>query len=180
MNQLNESMVKKIQEVKDYQDITQVLYRNVRSIDRLDLNLMKSTYWEDAIQDHQDPINPIDYSGNAWDFCDFAVKALSEIERTHHRLSNIIIDINGDKAFAEAYIYAYHYYKTSEGNKEGILLGRYQNQLEKRNGIWKISYRLTIFDTNQTNNASDTWNADFRNMGKRYPDDKSYKLKKII
>jgi len=171
---------KAIQVVKDYQDISQLLYKNVRSIDRLDANLMKSTYWSDAIQDHQDPINPIDYSGNAWEFCDYAISELAKVERTHHRLSNIIIDINGDKAFVEAYVWAYHYFKTPQGNKEGILLGRYQNRLEKRNGEWKIAYRLTIFDANQTFDATDIWLDDFRNMGKRIPDDKSYKIQQSI
>jgi len=171
---------KTIQEVKDYQDITQLLYKNVRSIDRLDTDLMKSTYWPDAIQDHQDPINPIDYSGNAWEFCDYAVSELAKIERTHHRLSNIIIDMNGDKAYAEAYVWAYHYFKTPQGNKEGILLGRYQNRLEKRDGEWKIAYRLTIFDANQTFDATDVWADDFRNMGKRFPEDKSYKIQESI
>jgi len=176
-----ESMdAKTIQEVKDHQDITQLLYRNVRSIDRLDADLMKSTYWPDAIQDHQDPINPIDYSGNAWEFCDYAVSELAKIERTHHRLSNIMIDINGDKAYAEAYVWAYHYFKTPQGNKEGILLGRYQNQLEKRDGEWKIVYRLTIFDANQTVDATDTWGDQFRNMGKRFPEDQSYGIQESI
>jgi len=168
-----------LQEVKDHQDITQLLYRNVRSIDRLDLELMKSTYWSDAIQDHQDPINPIDYSGNAWEFCEFAVKALADVERTHHRLSNILIEIDGDKAYAEAYVYAYHYYKTLEGNKEGTLMGRYQNRLEKRNGEWKIAYRLTIFDANFTVDATDIWSKDFRNLGQRFPNDKSYEIKSL-
>jgi len=169
-----------IQELKDNQDITQLLYRNVKSIDRLDLELMKSTYWEDAIQDHQDPINPIDYSGNAWEFCDYAVSELAKIECTHHRLSNITIDINGDKAYAEAYVWAYHYVKTPEGNKEGILLGRYQNKLEKRNGEWRIAYRLTVFDANQMFDATDVWSDDFRNMGARLHDDKSYEIRNSI
>ena len=175
----NNNQKKMLQEIKDNQEITQLLYRNVRSIDRLDLELMKSTYWPDAIQDHQDPINPIDYSGNAWEFCEFAVNALAGVERTHHRLSNILIEINGDKAYAEAYVYAYHYYKTPEGNKEGTLLGRYQNRLEKRNGEWKIAYRLTIFDANFTVDATDIWSKDFRNLGQRFPDDKSYEIKKF-
>jgi len=171
---------KLLQQVKDQQDITQLLYRNVRSIDRLDAELMKSTYWPDAVQDHQDPINPIDYSGNAWEFCDYAVSELAKVERTHHRLSNISIELNGDKAYAEAYVWAYHYFKTPDGNKEGILLGRYQNKLEKRNGEWKISYRLTIFDANQSLDATDTWGSDFRNMGKRFPDDQSYEIQKSV
>ncbi|MGB0975968.1 MAG: nuclear transport factor 2 family protein [Prolixibacteraceae bacterium] len=169
---------KMLQEVKDQLDITQLLYRNVRSIDRLDLDLMKSTYWPDAIQDHQDPINPIDYSGNAWEFCEYAVSELAKIERTHHRLSNIIVEVDGDKAYAEAYVWAYHYVVTPDGNKEGILLGRYQNQLERRDGEWKISYRLTIFDSNQTLDASDVWDDDFRNLGKRFPEDQSYEVRK--
>jgi hypothetical protein len=171
---------KLLQELKDHQDITQLLYRNVKSIDRLDADLMKSTYWPDAIQDHQDPINPIDYSGNAWEFCDYAISELAKVERTHHRLSNITIDVNGDKAYAEAYVWAYHYFKTPDGNKEGILLGRYQNRLEKRDGEWKIAYRLTIFDANQTMDATDTWGDQFRNMGKRFPEDQSYEIQKSI
>lgn len=168
---------KLLQEVKDHQEITHLLYRNVRSIDRLDVDLMKSTYWPDAIQD---PINPIDYSGNAWEFCYYAVSELAKIERTHHRLSNITIDINGDKAYAEAYVWAYHYFKTPDGNKEGILLGGYQNRMEKRDGEWKIAYRLTIFDANQTMDATDTWGDQFRNMGKRFPEDQSYVIQKSI
>jgi quinol monooxygenase YgiN len=160
----------------DRQKITQVLYRNVRSIDRLDTDLMKSTYWPDAIQDHQDPIYPIDYSGNAWEFCDFAISELAKIDRTNHRLSNVMIELNGDRAYAEAYVRAYHIAGKEGEKKEGILLGRYQNIMERRNGEWKILYRLTIFDANRSFDATEVWIDNFRNLGDRYPRDISYKV----
>ncbi len=42
----------------DKQEITEVMYRFARALDRMDGELMKACYWEDAIEEDQDPIFP--------------------------------------------------------------------------------------------------------------------------
>lgn len=40
----------KLQQVWDRQKIEQLMYRHVSSLDRMDAELMKSTYWAEAIE----------------------------------------------------------------------------------------------------------------------------------
>lgn len=40
------NMQNKLQIMLDKQDITEVIYRHARSLDRMDAELMKSTYWK--------------------------------------------------------------------------------------------------------------------------------------
>ncbi len=167
-----------LKQVWDRQEITQLMYRHARSLDRMDANLMKSTYWPDAIEEHQDPIFPDQffYNGNAWAFVPIAMEGFKSIKFTHHRISNVLIELDGDKATAESYVYAYHVHVEDGVDKEGILGGRHHFRLEKRDGEWRIKHRSTVFDWNQNQEASAIWSKNFADKyrNKRNHNDDSY------
>ncbi|WP_061009023.1 nuclear transport factor 2 family protein [Vibrio sp. CUB2] len=169
----------KLQQLLDKQDITEVIFRHARSLDRMDAELMKSTYWEDAIEDHQDPIFPdlFFYNDNAHAFVEPAMKGFEAIKVTQHRISNVLIEVDGDTATAESYVWAYHVHEEDGVDKEGILGGRHLYRFERRDGVWKMVHRFTVFDWNQNQNASAVWSPDFENkyVGKRDEADESYK-----
>ncbi len=100
----------KMLELLDKQEITEVINKHARSLDRMDGELMKSTYWEDAIEEHQDPIYPdlFHYNDNAHKFVPMAMEGFKALKTTQHRISNILVEVNGDKATAESYVWAYH------------------------------------------------------------------------
>jgi len=170
---------KKLQEVWDRQEIEQLMYRHARSLDRMDADLMKSTYWPEGIEEHMDPIYPdlFHWNDNAWKFVPDAMKGFTKVKITQHRISNILIELDGDKATAETYVWAYHVHEENGVDKEGILGGRHLFNLEKRNGEWRIMKRFTIFDWNQNQDASAKWSDNFSDIyrPKRNKTDESYK-----
>lgn len=155
---------KKLQQVWDRQEIEQLMYRHARSLDRMDADLMKSTYWPEGIEEHQDPIYPEHFfwNDNAWKFVPEAMKGFQNLKITQHRISNVIIELDGDKATAETYVWAYHVHTDENGvDHEGILGGRHHFKLEKRNDEWRIMHRSTIFDWNQNRKATAVWSDKF-------------------
>ena len=167
-----------LQQVWDRQEITQLMYRHARSLDRMDAELMTSTYWPDAVEEHQDPIYPdlFHYNDNAHTFVPLAMAGFKALKVTQHRVSNVLIELNGDKANAETYVWAYHVHEENGVEKEGILGGRHHFRLEKRHGEWRIKHRSTLFDWNQNQAASAVWSENFADEyhGKRDRSDDSY------
>ena len=130
------TLEQQLQVLLDKQEITELIYKLGRALDRMDGDLMQSIYWEDAIDDHQDPIYPVfKYNANAHAFVPIAMKGFETLKLTQHRFSNQLIEVNGDKAKAESYVWAYHVHEEEGVDKEGILFGRCLFELEKRNGI---------------------------------------------
>jgi 3-phenylpropionate/cinnamic acid dioxygenase small subunit len=153
----------KLQQVWDCQEIEQLMYRHARSLDRMDAELMKSCYWPEGIEEHQDPIYPelFQWNDNAWKFVPVAMKGFSNLKVTQHRISNVLIQLDGAKAVAETYVWAYHVHEENGVDKEGILGGRHHFRLEKRNDEWRILHRSTVFDWNQNRNATAIWSDKF-------------------
>lgn len=161
----------KLQELLDKQEITEVMYKFARALDRVDGDLMKSTYWEDAIEEHQDPIFPEQFfwNGNAHEFVPIAMKGFESLKATQHRISNMLIELDGDRASAECYVWAYHLHEEDGVDMEGTLGGRHLFNFERRNGEWKILHRSTIFDFNQSHEATAVWGEAYgdKYQGKR-------------
>lgn len=176
----------KVLELWDKQAISEVIIKFARALDRMDGDLMKSTYWPDAIEEHQDPIYPdlFHWNDNAHTFVPIAMKGFEALETSQHRISNILIELDGDTAKAEAYVYAYHVAKDEKGvDHEGILGGRHLFNFVKKGDTWKIQHRNTIFDWNRNNKASAVWSEKFEDKyrGQRDKSDASYDyLKKIV
>ncbi len=167
-----------VQLLWDKQAISDIVNKFGRALDRMDGELMKSTYWPDAIEEHQDPIYPelFFYKGNAWEFVPLAMKGFEALKVTQHRYSNLLIEVDGDSATAECYVWAYHVHEEEGGDKEGILGGRHSFRFEKRDGEWRIKHRLTVFDWNQNQDATAAWSDNFLDKyhGKRDRSDESY------
>lgn len=121
-------------------DIKDILNRYARAADRCDVDLMKACYHPDAIDDHGF------FSGNAWDFCDFVVRELRELELSVHSLSNSIIEFDGDRAFVETHYAVIHRIKSFLGFTDFYHHGRYLDVFEIRAGNWKIARRLICQD----------------------------------
>lgn len=154
---------KKIEQFIDRHEIEQLMYRHARSLDRMDAELMKSTYWPEAIEELEDNITgTFQWEDKAWDFVPLAMKGFENFKVTQHRVSNILTELDGDKANTETYIMAYHVYTDENGvDQEYILGARSLYKLEKRNGEWKIMNRSTILDWNINQPATANWSDKF-------------------
>lgn len=120
-------------------EITAVLHRYCRGIDRMDPDLIRSAYHEDAIDDHGDA-----FRGGVEDYIDWVLPVLRErFTSTMHTLTNITIEIEGDTAYAESYLIAYHV--TSGTGSLRVFGARYVDRLERRPEVgWRIFHRVLV------------------------------------
>lgn len=122
-------------------EIRAVLQRYCRGLDRLDEELAKSAYHEDA-HDDRGVIR-----GNAHDFVKQIVPVLRDAYTgTLHTLHGTTIEIDGDTAGVETYCTAYHYRESDGVKRVEQYAGRYVDRFERREGAWKIARRLVLID----------------------------------
>ncbi len=94
---MDTALEKKLREMLDRDEIWQVMQRYGRGLDRMDRELVRSCYFEDAIEDHGH------FVGNAEDFFEWADQASLLFEWCHHGLLNHSCELNGDDAYCETY-----------------------------------------------------------------------------
>ena len=141
----------RLQELIDKQDIYELLVRYMRGLDRLDKDLLLSVYHDDATDDRGF------FNGSAKDFVDVAISLLSEHKSNHHMIGQADIQVEGDVAFGEIYFQAYHRIVQNGLEKDFLVVGRYVDRYEKRNGVWKIAFRSELNDFDRTDPATDDW-----------------------
>lgn len=138
---------KALQRLCYQQQITDVLHRYCRGIDRMDQSLVRSCYHPDATDEHGS------FSGGVEDYLRWCWKLLQRYDRTMHYLTNTLIDIEGDYAQAESYGVAIH-----EGDprypERNLTVGfRFIDVFQLRNDHWKISKRVATTEWTQINSA---------------------------
>jgi ketosteroid isomerase-like protein len=134
--------MQRLERVADQQEITDVIYRYCRGIDRRDYELVRSCYHPDAIDDHGD------FRGGIDDFIAFIDAGLPRFERTMHFIGNLLVEPKGDEARVESYIVAYHHLSASRTKPErDYTVGlRYVDDFERRDGEWRIAARVCTFE----------------------------------
>ena len=167
-------------------DIYAVLTRHSRSLDRCDLDLMRSVYWPDGTDSHGA------FDGNAADFAEFIIREIQEwFEVTMHGLMNVHMEIAGDRAATETYLFAYHKVRANKADDifgsrymqayggKGLdpehhsfyFGGRYLDQFERRDGEWRILPRKVVMDWNDNHPSNEILDegmfATLRPLGER-------------
>ena len=152
-----------LQQLLDKQACAEVMMTYCRAIDHRDEALLRSVFHSDSYHRHgfqgpsSDPSRAT-RSDKPGDFVAFALGVLATHTHTHHQLGNIFIDIEADAttAFTEAYFTAYHRMRAKGDPKAAVnaydtqmdfwVGGRYMDRMEKRDGAWKIAYRVGMTD----------------------------------
>lgn len=152
-----------LQQLLDKQACAEVMMTYCRAIDHLDEPLLRSVFHPDSYHRHgfegpsSDP-SRVSHLGKPGDFVAFALGVLSAHTHTHHQLGNVFIEIDGDgqTAYTEAYFTAYHRMRAKGDPKAAAnaydtemdfwVGGRYLDRMEKRDGVWKIVYRVGLTD----------------------------------
>ncbi|MFT7460440.1 MAG: 3-phenylpropionate/cinnamic acid dioxygenase small subunit [Planctomycetota bacterium] len=187
-----------LQELLARQKCYDVLTRYCRALDRADLDMMKSVYWEDAIDIHGV------FEGNAHEFSEFIIPEIQTwFDIATHNISNVHMDYHGDIMWSESYLISYCQVagtdekvsavygptylsklggNTGENKKQGFLMGgRYLDKLEKRNKEWRIVRREVVMDWNENRPANtileEGMMKDLQLRGCRGGDDPVYKNK---
>jgi hypothetical protein len=86
----------------DQLTITDLIYRYCRAVDRLDIPLGHSIWHDDAIADYGADF----YQGNGRGAIDHSCEQHRRTLHPSHQVSNILIDLDGDRAGSEAYAIA--------------------------------------------------------------------------
>lgn len=142
----------------------------MRALDRLDRDLLRAQFWDDAYVDYGI------YAGDADGFADFCMVALRGHVRNQHMIGQNLIEVDGNRAFGEVYFQAYHRVQDKAGALRDIVIaGRYVDRYEKRRDIWKFAYRSEVVDWARDDPATDAFMEGSGNIwGARKPDDPLY------
>lgn len=155
--------------------IEEVLLAYARGNDRADADLIRSCFWPESTHRHGR------FDGKSTDFIAFALKIIGTVKYSTHHISNVSIQVDGDRALSECYYLAHHRRSMKEGTGEedAFFEGRYLDDFERRDGVWKIIRRRGLSDYSPPAIPAATAYADWPagQHSLRYPDDDYYAMK---
>lgn len=150
-----ESLPPRIQAVIDKNEISEILYRYGRGIDRIDETLLRSVFHPDATLD----LGPGVFQGTANDYVHWLLGVLHQVRSSHHMISNIRPQLEGDVALVESYCHAHFRVDKPTGREDVFMGSRFLDRMERRPsgeaGIWKIVHHKMIIDWVRTDPVSD-------------------------
>ncbi len=125
----------------DRQEIHDLQMRYCRAVDRLDEELLRSVYFEDAWDDHGV------FNGPIAEFIPWVMQFLAEqFQSQIHAISNMLIELDGDVAHGESYFTGFYRFEKDGKPYTRHSCGRYIDRFERRDGVWKIAKRLVVND----------------------------------
>lgn len=135
-----------VAELDARRQIADVLYRYCRGVDRLDLDLFRSAYHPDGIDDHGL------YKGDVDGLISWVKERHRRIVQSMHFVGNLLIDLDlvRDEAFAESYCIVTQRVSDDEDTgvaTHGIQIGcRYLDRLERREGHWAFVSHVVVYE----------------------------------
>jgi hypothetical protein len=114
------------------QAITEVLYRYCHAVDRIDPDLGSQIWHSDGLA-HYEGI----FEGTGAGFMEFVLDSHRKTDATSHQLTNVLIDVDGDRATSESYVTAC----VRAGGTDIVVRGRYSDTWSRRAGEWRIDER---------------------------------------
>ena len=137
----------------DKQEISEVLTRYLRSVDRGDVETLRACYLPGATEDHGGL-----YEGPADAYVDSIARDLTHPRaRTSHNMTNLLIELDGDSATAESYCITFARIKAGGSYYHSFTGARMIDRLERRDGAWGIAHRQLIWDWNHDAPAAEHW-----------------------
>jgi hypothetical protein len=142
----NASLQSQVRVLMDRQEIHDQMMRYARGIDRDDPALTASIYWPDAIiaPDERNVTTGADMAKRSTAAGRKPTEKRKQVGQ--HFVGNEAIEVDGDKAYAEFYFMSNT--PMERGGEEYLRYraGRYIDRWERRNGQWKIAYRVFVDD----------------------------------
>ena len=161
----------RLRRMLDEHEIERLIKGYGRAVDRSDRAELGAIFHPDAVEHHGT------FEGPSKGYVDYAIDtALPRYDRTSHYLTNCVIHLDGDRATAETYLLAAHLRHDDAGEQYVDLMnGRLLDQLERRDGEWRIVERTVVHDWDTTEKIEqiDKWQGVFV-RGERGPGDLSY------
>jgi hypothetical protein len=124
------------------QEITDVIYRYCRAMDRMDRPLAMTIWHPDGTAFYEDF-----FEGTGAEFIDAVWKVHEERFVSHsHQVTNILIEVDGDRATSESYLTVALRAKPEDSHSEVQARGRYVDRWSRRDGRWAIDHRVYVHD----------------------------------
>ena len=164
-----------IQELLDKQAITELIYTYPRGLDRMDKDILLSIGHPDAKM----KFGKTDFPSWAA-YVDWLIKAHNDMVGNNHRITNILVKVNGDKAVSECTGTA-TLLVPKEGDpslyEERWMHSRYLDTWSRRDGKWGLDDRKTVIDYRRISYvAAEEVKKNYQIGGRTGRDDPSYKL----
>ena len=129
-------------EAADRQEITNLIYRYCRAMDRMDHEQGYAIWHEDGTADY----GPDIFQGTGKGFIDWVCESHKHLDAHTHQISNIVIELDGNQAGSEAYVTANLRAFRDGKHMQITAWSRYIDQWSKRDGRWGIDKRVTVMD----------------------------------
>ena len=158
-----------VQHIRDRQEILDVIVRESRGRDRHDEALTASCYWPEGADEHGPvPLPATEYPAKA-NRGHAAMFAMNQ-----HNLANHSCEIDGDTAYCETYVIGT--LLSHDGLTCTMAAGRYMDQMERRDGEWRILWRRSTVEAAMQGDASWLQTPAVKGFlkGRRDRDDLSY------
>ena len=136
--------------VGDHLAIEQLVYRYCRAVDRLDIPLGHSIWHDDGYADYGADY----YQGSGKGLIDLICRQHRAMKSHSHQVSNILIDLDGDRAGSESYVTATLRLEGETGLKQIQIWARYLDAWEKRQGRWGIVRRMALYDHDEVRDVT--------------------------
>lgn len=139
-------------------EIMDCIYRYCHAVDRRRWELMDSVFHADATYKF------FSIEGSWKDFVAQAKALIDPIGPTHHQVSNIMVSFDGDVAWSETYLRAFHSVPADyppwtlfsiPGGGDILIGGRYIDRFERRDNVWRIAHRHGLLDWRQDSRPDD-------------------------
>lgn len=137
--------------IANHQAITDQIYSYCRAMDRIDHQLGYSI-WHEYGTAHYGPM----FSGTGRGFIDWVCEQHSGMLSHSHQVSNILIQLDGDKAGSESYVTAALRFRQDSKLMQVTAKGRYVDRWSRRDGRWAIDHRIYIQDFDEMHEVTAT------------------------
>lgn len=138
-------------ELLDEHAIRNVVLRYCRGVDRMDRELVRSCFHDDAEDDHGN------FRGSVDELLDWMWQLLAEYDSTMHFVGNQLVELRGDVARAETYGIAFHRGDPSKPHRNLVSGFRYIDRFERRAGEWRIAKRTVATEWNRVDAPEHWW-----------------------
>lgn len=130
-----------LQTLVNRQAIADLIYIYCRAVDRLDTELGYSIWNPGAEADYCGV-----FQGTGRGYIDFVCEKHRASIGHSHQVTNVLIEVDGDRAGSEAYTVSAMQFKQERQVKQITTWARYLDQWSKRDGRWGLDKRVTVRD----------------------------------
>lgn len=155
-------MADPLQDLVDRQAIADVVLRYCRGIDRLDLELVRDCYHDDATEEHGT------FAGTRDEYVEWVAAVLTRFTGTMHVVANQLVEVDGDEARSETYGIAYHWGEPPADHRRNFTTGfRYLDRFARRDGTWRIARRVAVREWTHVVRPEQQWSIPPERDGRR-------------